>query len=46
MIQAGIKRFVFPEPTADALTRWAEAFVKTKRYITECGAEYEEVPRE
>jgi dCMP deaminase len=46
MLQAGIVRFVFPEPTADALTRWAEAFVKTKKYITECGAVYEEIPRE
>jgi dCMP deaminase len=46
MLQAGIVRFIFPEPTADALTRWAEAFVKTKKYITECGAEWEEVPRE
>jgi dCMP deaminase len=46
MLQAGIVRFVFPEPTADALTRWADAFVKTKKYITECGATWEEVPRE
>jgi dCMP deaminase len=37
MIQAGITRFVFPEPSADALTRWASAFEKTKKYIQECG---------
>ncbi len=46
MLQAGIVRFVFPEPSADALTRWAEAFVKTKKYITESGAEWEEVLRD
>jgi dCMP deaminase len=44
MLQAGIKRFVFPEPTADALTRWAAAFVKTKDYITTSGALWEEIP--
>jgi len=46
MLQAGIVRFVFPEPSADALTRWAEAFVKTKKYITESGAEWEEFLRD
>lgn len=44
MIQAGIHYFVFPEPSADALTRWAEAFEKTKRYITEAGCYWREVP--
>ncbi len=43
MLQAGIKRFVFPTPSADALTRWASAFEKTKRYINECGATFEEI---
>ena len=44
MLQAGITRFVFPEPSADALTRWAAAFVKTKDYITSSGATWEEIP--
>jgi dCMP deaminase len=45
MLQAGIKRFVFPEPTEYILTRWASAFEKTKRYITESGATYTEYKR-
>ncbi len=43
MLQAGITRFVFPEPTIDALSRWGSAFEKTKRYIVEAGVEYLEV---
>jgi dCMP deaminase len=35
MAQAGINRFVFPQPTEDALARWASAFVKTKSYMTD-----------
>jgi dCMP deaminase len=44
MLQAGINRFVAPEPTADALTRWGTAFEKTKRYIDESGGLYVEYP--
>ena len=44
MLQAGITRFVFPEPIADALTRWGEAFVKTKDYITNSHASWDELP--
>jgi hypothetical protein len=44
MLQSGIQRFVWPTPSADALTRWAEAFEKTKRYITEKGADWTEIP--
>ena len=43
MLQAGISRFVFPVPTEDALSRWSEAFVRTKEYIVEAGATWLEV---
>lgn len=46
MIQAGICRFVFPVPTADALTRWSAAFVLTKEYINEARLLYKEVDLE
>lgn len=46
MLQAGITRFVFPEPSADALTRWADAFKRTKSYIEEAGATWLEVHNE
>jgi dCMP deaminase len=46
MLQAGILRFVFAEPTEDALSRWGVAFEKTKNYISECGAQFTEIPRE
>jgi dCMP deaminase len=42
MLQAGIDRFVFPVPTADAISRWGDAFDKTKKYIVQCGASYQE----
>jgi dCMP deaminase len=45
MLQAGITRFVFPEPSADALTRWGAAFEKTKAYIRECDAQWMEYKR-
>jgi dCMP deaminase len=45
MLQAGITLFVFPEPTEDALSRWAVEFQKTKQYIHECGAKYIELAR-
>ena len=40
MVQAGISRFVFPEPTVEALSRWSDAFEKTKRYMDECRVAY------
>ncbi len=43
MIQAGIKRFVFPEASADALTRWGDSLARAKGYMTEMGIEYLEV---
>lgn len=46
MLQAGITRFVYPKPSADALTRWAEAFQKTEKYMSECGAQFTEVDDE
>lgn len=42
MLQAGIGRFVAPKPTEDALTRWGDAFARTKKYILECAALYKE----
>ena len=44
MLQAGIARFVWPEPDAEKLARWAEAFIKTKKYITESGSAWTEIP--
>jgi dCMP deaminase len=43
MLQAGVSRFVAPEPTADQLTRWGAAFARTKQYITECGGTWLEI---
>ena len=45
MLQAGIERFVFPEPSVDALARWASAFDKTKNYIAQCNKRWTEYPR-
>jgi dCMP deaminase len=46
MLQAGITRFVWPVPTADALTRWAAAFDLTKSYINEAQLAWVEIPQE
>jgi dCMP deaminase len=43
MLQAGVEHFVAPSPTADQLTRWGSAFERTKKYITECGATWQEI---
>lgn len=43
MLQAGIRHFVAPKPSEDALTRWAAAFERTRRYIWECNGTIEEV---
>lgn len=37
MLQAGITHFVAPKSTEEQLTRWSEAFEKTRRYVRECG---------
>jgi dCMP deaminase len=44
MIQAGIKRFVFPEATEETKTRWADAFELTLSYMKEARVVYREVP--
>lgn len=43
MLQAGIRHFVAPKPTDEALARWGAAFERTKAYIAECGASYKEI---
>lgn len=43
MIQAGIVRFVAPKCPADKAERWESIFVKTRKYIEECGCELVEV---
>lgn len=43
MLQAGIVRFVSPVCPADQATRWESTFRKSRTYIEECGAVYEEV---
>jgi len=42
LLQAGIGRFVFPTPTSDLAQRWG-GFELTKAYITEAGANYDEI---
>lgn len=44
MIQAGITRFVAPQATEEQLTRWGDAFNRTRGYIEECGATIDEYP--
>lgn len=44
MLQAGIRHFVAPEPTADKLERWGKQFERTKQYIRECHGTYKEIP--
>ena len=43
MIQSGIKRFVAPVASVDAMTRWSKAFELTKSYIAEAGVEVCEI---
>ena len=43
MLQAGIKNFVAPLPSEEALSRWAESFNRTRQYIKECGGILKEV---
>lgn len=44
MLQAGIRRFVAPHPSADAVTRWGTAFDRTRRYINDSGGHFLELP--
>jgi dCMP deaminase len=43
MLQAGIKRFVFPTLPPDKVERWGEPLARTKKYFNECKVEYEEI---
>lgn len=43
MIQAGISRIVAPVASADAMTRWAAAFEKTKLYCSQSSVDVVEV---
>ena len=43
LIQAGVRRFVAPVATLEALERWGTAFNKTRSYISECHGELVEV---
>lgn len=43
LLQAGVTRFIAPRCPADQATRWESVFVKSRRYIVECGATYAEV---
>lgn len=42
LLQAGIRRFVFPKAPEELASRWG-GFERTKGYITECGSVYAEV---
>lgn len=44
MIQAGIRRFVFPILPDRLIERWGESLVKTKQYIKEAGLTWTELP--
>jgi dCMP deaminase len=46
MIQAGIKRFVFPSMPPDKAARWAENMKIAQDYMREAGCEVVEVPHE
>lgn len=43
MLQAGIVRFVAPKCPEEQATRWESVFIKTRRYIVECGGTFDEV---
>lgn len=43
MVQAGIKRFVFPTPPKDKLKRWEKAFKKVEQYAEEMEVELSEI---
>ena len=43
LLQAGVTRFVAPKCPPDKAERWESVFVKSRRYIFECGAVAEEL---
>lgn len=43
MLQAGIVRFVAPKCPEEQATRWESVFIKSRRYIVECGGTFVEV---
>lgn len=45
MIQAGIKRFVFPELPANKSDRWKTSVDLAQSYMREAGCEIDEIPR-
>ncbi len=46
MLQAGIRRFVGPKPTEDMVSRWGEAFERSRSYIEEAGGTWAEIDEE
>ncbi len=44
IIQAGIKRVVFPQASPDLLSRWGAMIERAKAYFTEADVEWVEVP--
>lgn len=46
MLQAGIKRYVFPECSEELKTRWADSLQKSLQYITESGGVWKEYSTE
>lgn len=46
MLQAGIAAFYAPKCPEHLKERWEPTFIKTRKYIKECGAELYEVSRE
>lgn len=44
VVQAGIKRVVYIEPTDDIKSRWADAFVQTAAIFADAGIEVTELP--
>lgn len=45
MIQGGIRRFVFPEPSKDVMSRWADSINRAKNYAGEVNADWVEISR-
>jgi len=44
MLQAGIRRFVFPKLSADKVERWGASMERSKLFFKECGATWVELP--
>lgn len=44
--QAGIIRFVAPEPPQELISRWGSAFARTRAYVAEMGLDLVEYPLE